>query len=36
LEIMVRDINQFRFEGDEKTARETEIVMERILTKLGP
>ncbi|MFQ6007471.1 MAG: DUF2064 domain-containing protein [Candidatus Zixiibacteriota bacterium] len=36
LEIMVRDINQFRFEGDEATARETEIVMERILTKLGP
>jgi len=35
LEIMVRDINQFRFEGDETTARETEIVMERILAKLG-
>jgi glycosyltransferase A (GT-A) superfamily protein (DUF2064 family) len=35
LEIMVRDINQFRFEEDETTARETEIVMERILAKLG-
>ncbi len=35
LEIMVRDINQFRFEGDENTARETELVMERILTKFG-
>ena len=35
LEIMVRDINQFRFEGDENTARETELVMERILTKYG-
>ncbi len=35
LEIMVRDINQFRFEGDETTARETEIIMERILAKLG-
>jgi hypothetical protein len=34
LEIMVRDINQFRFEGDETTARETEIVMERILARL--
>jgi len=36
LEIMVRDINQFRYEGDETTARETEIVMERILAKLEP
>ena len=35
LEIMARDINQFRFEGDESTARETEIIMERILAKLG-
>jgi len=34
LELMVRDINQWRFEGDDKTARETEIVMERILAKL--
>lgn len=36
LEIMARDINQFRYEGDEATARETEIIMERILAKLGP
>ncbi|MDX9857398.1 MAG: DUF2064 domain-containing protein [candidate division Zixibacteria bacterium] len=35
LEIMARDINQFRFEGDETTARETELVMERILAKLS-
>ncbi len=35
LEIMVRDINQFRFEDDEFTARETEHVMERLLSKLG-
>ncbi len=35
LEIMVRDINQFRFEGDETSARETELVMERILARLG-
>ena len=34
LELMARDINQYRFEGDESTARETEIVMERILSKL--
>jgi len=34
LELMARDINQYRFEGDEKTARETEIVMERLLNKL--
>ncbi len=34
LEIMVRDINQFRYEGDNNTAKETEIVMERILAKL--
>jgi hypothetical protein len=36
LEIMARDINQYRFEGDEDTAHETEIVMERILAKLEP
>ena len=36
LETMARDINQFRFEGDEDTARETELVMERILTRLEP
>lgn len=34
LELLVRDINQYRFEGDETTARETEVVMERILAKL--
>lgn len=34
LEVMVRDINQFRFEGDDGTARETEIIMERILAKM--
>ena len=36
LEIMARDINQFRLQGDETTARETELVLERILTKLEP
>jgi hypothetical protein len=36
LETMARDINQFRFEGDEYTAKETELVMERILTRLEP
>jgi len=36
LEMMVRDINQYRFEGDEVTCRETEVVMERILAKLEP
>jgi glycosyltransferase A (GT-A) superfamily protein (DUF2064 family) len=36
LEMMARDINQYRFEGDESTARETEIVMERILARLEP
>ena len=35
LQIMVRDVNQYRFEGDETTARETEIVMDRLLSKLG-
>lgn len=34
LEMMVRDINQFRFEGDDSTARETEVIMERILAKM--
>lgn len=34
LELLVRDINQYRFEGDETTARETEVVMERILARL--
>jgi len=36
IEMMIRDINQFRFEGDEQTARETEKVLERILTRLEP
>lgn len=36
LEIMVRDINQYRFEGDEDTARDTEAVMERLIAKLEP
>lgn len=34
LEMAVRDINQFRFEGDEITSIETEKVLERIITKL--
>lgn len=34
LEIAVRDLNQFRFEGDEYTAMETEKVLERIIAKL--
>jgi hypothetical protein len=34
IEMMIRDINQFRFEGDEQTARETEKVLERILSRL--
>lgn len=36
IEMMIRDINQFRFEGDEQTARETEKVLERILARLEP
>ena len=36
LEMVVRDINQSRFEGDELTAHETEKVIERILAKLEP
>jgi glycosyltransferase A (GT-A) superfamily protein (DUF2064 family) len=36
LELMARDINQYRFEGDEATARETELVMERLISKLEP
>ncbi len=36
LEMMARDINQCRFEGDLNTARETEIIMERILARLEP
>jgi len=35
LEMMARDINQYRFEGDETTAKETEAVVERLISKLG-
>jgi glycosyltransferase A (GT-A) superfamily protein (DUF2064 family) len=35
LDLMARDINQFRFERDEMTARETELVMERLISRLG-
>lgn len=34
IDTLARDINQYRFEEDLKTARETEIVLERILSKL--
>lgn len=34
LEMAVRDINQFRYEGDEITSLETEKVLERLITKL--
>lgn len=34
LEMAIRDLNQFRFEGDEITAMETEKVLERIIAKL--
>ena len=34
IDTMARDINQYRFEGDDETAKETEIVLERILSKL--
>ena len=34
LEMLARDVNQFRFEGDEETARETELVLHRLLAKL--
>jgi glycosyltransferase A (GT-A) superfamily protein (DUF2064 family) len=34
LDLMARDINQFRFEADDTTARETELVMERLISKL--
>ena len=36
LEIMARDINQYRFEGDDDTARNSEEVMERLIAKLEP
>ena len=35
LDLMARDINQYRFEEDNLTARETELVMERLIAKLG-
>lgn len=35
LDLLARDINQFRFEQDDTTARETELVMERLIAKLG-
>jgi len=35
LGLMARDINQYRFEGDTSTARETELVMERLISKHG-
>jgi glycosyltransferase A (GT-A) superfamily protein (DUF2064 family) len=34
MEYLARDINQFRLTGDEETARETEKVLERILSRL--
>jgi hypothetical protein len=33
LEYLVRDINQFRFEGDEESTKETEIALERIINR---
>lgn len=36
LEILARDINQYRFEGDDNTGRETEVALERILARLEP
>lgn len=35
LDLLARDINQYRFEHDDDTARETEMVMERLIAKLG-
>jgi glycosyltransferase A (GT-A) superfamily protein (DUF2064 family) len=35
LDLLARDINQYRFEEDELTARETEAVMERLIARLG-
>ena len=35
LDLMARDINQYRFEEDELTGRETEVVMERLIARLG-
>ena len=36
LELLARDINQYRFEKDNSTAHETELVLERILSRLEP
>ncbi len=36
LEIMARDINQYRFEGDDDSAKFTEEIMERLIAKLEP
>ena len=33
LEFLVRDINQYRFEGDELSARETEMVLKRVMER---
>lgn len=35
LDLMARDINQYRFEGDDISGRETELVMERLISKLS-
>ena len=35
LDLMARDINQYRFEEDDISARETELVMERLIAKLS-
>jgi glycosyltransferase A (GT-A) superfamily protein (DUF2064 family) len=35
LELLARDINQYRFDQDETTACETELMMERLIAKLG-
>ena len=35
LDLLARDINQYRFEQDDDTARETELVMERLIAKWG-
>ena len=36
LEYLVRDINQYRLEGDEVSTKETELVLERLINRLGP
>ncbi len=35
LDLLARDINQYRFEQDDESARETELVMERLIAKLS-